>query len=140
LAQLVAFPGENALAIASMITGGTLDRHPKLRIAFSYGGGFASTLPRLMFGWHHLDFGGRTARSPLEQARSVFYDTLVYDKSTLVHLIEKFGVTQLCLVTDHSFAIQELEPVSRVDALDLTAQERELLLRSNAQRFLGECC
>jgi aminocarboxymuconate-semialdehyde decarboxylase len=27
LAQLVAFPGENALAIASMITGRTLDRH-----------------------------------------------------------------------------------------------------------------
>jgi aminocarboxymuconate-semialdehyde decarboxylase len=54
--------------------------------------------------------------------------------------MEKFGVTQLCLGTDHPFAIQELEPVSRIDALDLTAQERELLLRSNAQRFLGECC
>jgi aminocarboxymuconate-semialdehyde decarboxylase len=141
LAQLVAFPGENALAIASMITSGTLDRHPGLRIAFSHGGGgFALTLPRLMFGWHHLDFGGRTARSPLEQARSVFYDTLVYDGSTLLHLIEKFGVTQLCLGTDHPFAIQELKPVSRIDGLDLTAQERELLLRSNAQRFLGECC
>ena len=64
--------------LASMITGGTLDRHPKLRIAFSHGGGgFALTLPRLMFGWHHLDFGGRTARSPLGQAQSVFYDTLV---------------------------------------------------------------
>ena len=141
LAQLVAFPGENALAIASMITGGTLDRHPELRIAFSHGGGgFALTLPRLMFGWQHLDFGGRIARSPLEQARSVFYDTLVYDKSTLLHLIEMFGVTQLCLGTDHPFPIQELEPVSRIDALDLTAPERELLLRSNAQRFLGECC
>jgi aminocarboxymuconate-semialdehyde decarboxylase len=141
LAQLVAFPMENALAIASMITGGTLDRHPGLRIAFGHGGGgFALTLPRLMFGWHHLDFGRRTARSPVEQARSLFYDTLVYDRSTLLHLIEQFGVTQLCLGTDHPFAIQEREPVSRIDALDLTAQERQLLLRSNAQRFLGECC
>jgi hypothetical protein len=32
-------PGENALAMASMITGGTLERHPRLRIAFSHGGG-----------------------------------------------------------------------------------------------------
>jgi aminocarboxymuconate-semialdehyde decarboxylase len=140
LAQLVAFPGENALAIASMMTGGTLDRHSELRIAFSHGGGgFALTLPRLMFGWHHLDFGGRVARSPLEQARSVFYDTLVYDRSTLLHLIEKFGITQLCLGTDHPFVIQELEPVARIEALDLSPREEELLLRSNAQRFLGEC-
>jgi aminocarboxymuconate-semialdehyde decarboxylase len=141
LAQLVAFPGENALAIASMITGGTLDRHPELRIAFSHGGGgFALTLPRLMFGWQHLGFGERIARSPVEQARSVFYDTLVYDKATLLHLIEKLGITQLCLGTDHPFAIQDVEPVSRIDALNLTSQERELLLRSNARRFLGECC
>jgi aminocarboxymuconate-semialdehyde decarboxylase len=141
LAQLVAFPGENALAIASMITGGTLDRHRELRIAFSHGGGgFALTLPRLMFGWQHLDFGGRIARSPVEQARSVFYDTLVYDKPTLLHLIEKFGITQLCLGTDHPFAIQDAEPVSRIAALALTSQERKLLLRSNAQRFLGGCC
>lgn len=53
---------------------------------------------------------------------------------------KKFGVTQLCLGTDHPFAVQGLEPVSRIDALDLTAQEGELLLRSNARRFLGECC
>src|ERR1700740_2059750 len=58
LAQLGAVSGENALAIVSMITGGTLDRHPDLRIAFSHGGGgFALTLPRLMFGWQHLGFG-----------------------------------------------------------------------------------
>jgi hypothetical protein len=99
-----------------------------------------SRLPRLMFGWRHLDLGGRTARSPLEQARSVFYDTLVYDGPTLLHLVETFGVTQLCLGTDHPFAIQELEPVSRIDALDLTAHDKDLLLRSNARRFLGECC
>jgi aminocarboxymuconate-semialdehyde decarboxylase len=141
LAQLVAFPGETALAIASMMTGGTLDRHPGLRIAFSHGGGgFALTLPRLMFGWHYLDFGGRAARSPLEQARSVYYDTLVYDGPTLLHLIETFGVSQLCLGTDHPFAIQELEPVSRIDALPLTAHDKDLLLRSNARHFLGECC
>jgi aminocarboxymuconate-semialdehyde decarboxylase len=141
LAQLVAFPGENALAIASMITGGTLDRHPGLRIAFSHGGGgFALTLPRLMFGWHHLNFREKISRPPAEQARSVFYDTLVYDKSTLLHLIETFGITQLCLGTDHPFAIQDVEPVSRIDALNRNSQERELLLKSNAQRFLGECC
>src|SRR3954470_15140266 len=37
--QAVCFPNESALACASMITGGVAARHPKLRIAFSHGGG-----------------------------------------------------------------------------------------------------
>jgi len=66
----------------SLITGGILDRHPRLRIAFSHGaGGFALTLPRLAAGWDHL--GLNHQRSPWEQARSLFYDTLVYDTATL---------------------------------------------------------
>src|SRR6185369_3670035 len=46
--QAVCFPGDIALAAASMITGGIAARHPKLRIAFSHGGGALSMLlPRL---------------------------------------------------------------------------------------------
>jgi aminocarboxymuconate-semialdehyde decarboxylase len=137
LVQLVAFPGENALAAASLITGGVLDRHPNLRIAISHGGGgFALTLARLAAGWDQLDLGQR--RSPLEQARSLYYDTLVYDQHTLEHLISTFGATQLCVGTDHPFLIQDLEPVQRLDRLDVDARTRRLLLVDNALRFLGE--
>ncbi len=46
--QAVCFPGDIGLACASMITGGIGGRHPKLRIAFSHGGGVMSILlPRL---------------------------------------------------------------------------------------------
>jgi aminocarboxymuconate-semialdehyde decarboxylase len=138
LVQLLAFPGETALSVASLITGGVLERCPRLRIAVSHGGGgFALTLPRLMFGWSHigLSLGGR---SPVEQARSLFYDTLVYDASTLRHLIETFGRTQLCVGTDHPFVIQEPAPIQRIDALGLDEELRELLLSTNARRFLGE--
>lgn len=139
LMQLVAFPGETALSIASLITGGVLERHPKLRIAFAHGGGgFALTLPRLMFGWDQLKLAAATARSPIEQARSLFYDTLVYDAPTLRHLIATFGRTQLCVGTDHPFVIQDKTPVAGIDALGLDPADRELLIRGNAQRFLGD--
>ena len=39
LEQVLAFPCETGLAAASLITGGTLAKHPQLRIAFSHGGG-----------------------------------------------------------------------------------------------------
>jgi aminocarboxymuconate-semialdehyde decarboxylase len=137
LLQLVAFPGENALAAASLITGGVLDRHPKLRIAFSHGaGGFALTLPRLAAGWKQL--GLEHKRTPHQQARSLYYDTLVYDASALRHLISTFGLSQLCIGTDHPFVIQERDPVGRLGELALDDASLDLLLAGNARRFLGE--
>jgi len=137
LVQLVAFPGETALAAASLITGGVLDRHPRLRIAFSHGaGGFAMTLPRLAAGWEHLGLDQR--RTPWEQARGLYYDTLVYDAPTLRHLIDVFGATQLCIGTDHPFAIQDLRPLQRLDELQLGDEVRAQLLSGNALRFLEQ--
>ena len=77
-------------------------------------------------------------QSPAEQARKLYYDTLVYDPATLAFLIERFGITQLCLGTDHPFTIQETDPVGAVDALKLSGEHRDLLLSGNAQRFLGQ--
>ncbi|HET7669967.1 MAG TPA: amidohydrolase family protein, partial [Burkholderiales bacterium] len=51
--QAVCFPGDIGLACASMISGGIGARHPKLRIAFSHGGGVMSILlPRLVHAWN----------------------------------------------------------------------------------------
>ena len=138
LVQLLAFPSETALSVASLITGGVLERHRRLRIAASHGGGgFALTLPRLMFGWSHIG-PSPGQRTPVEQARTLYYDTLVYDAPTLRHLIETFGRTQLCVGTDHPFVIQDPAPVQRIDALGVDSELRELLLNANARRFLGE--
>jgi aminocarboxymuconate-semialdehyde decarboxylase len=136
---LVAFPCETAVTIASLMVGGTLQRHPRLRIAFSHGGGaFALVLPRLMHGWKMMGELKEKVRSPAEQARTLYYDTLVYDPKTLAFLIERFGMTQLCLGTDHPFTIQETDPVGAVEALDLAPKDSDLLLSGNAARFLAE--
>ena len=138
LVQLLAFPSETALSVASLITGGVLERFRGLRVAIGHGGGgFAITLPRLTFGWKHIGLfpDGRT---PVEQARSLYYDTLVYDAPTLKYLLETFGRTQLCIGTDHPFVIQDSAPVRRIDVLGVDEQLRELLLSGNARRFLGE--
>ena len=51
LQQVLAYPGDVGLAAASAITGNLLVRRPRLRIAFSHGGGtLASLLPRLQQG------------------------------------------------------------------------------------------
>lgn len=138
LEQIVAFPGETALSLASLVTGGLLHRHPKLRIAVSHGGGaWASVLPRLQHGWNILPaVRERTPLSPMDAARRLYYDSLVYDRLTLQHLIARFGVTQICTGSDYPFVVAEPDPVGAIEALGLTADEQALLLHGNAMRWL----
>jgi aminocarboxymuconate-semialdehyde decarboxylase len=140
LMAFIGFPLETAYCIASLMTGGTLTRHPRLRLALSHGGGaFASILPRLAHGWKSRpEITECIGVSPHEHARKLYYDTLVYDGPTLRHLIETFGVRQLCLGTDFPFDIYERHPVEAVAALKLSAGEVKLLHHDNAARFLGE--
>ena len=132
--------GNRRLPSRRLMTGGTLTRHPRLRLAFSHGGGaFASILPRLAQGWKiKPEFAERIGVSPHEHARRLYYDTLVYDSATLRHLIDTFGMRQLCIGTDYPFDIHERKPVEAVAALKLSDDDVKLLHHDNAARFLGE--
>jgi aminocarboxymuconate-semialdehyde decarboxylase len=136
---LVAFPNETALAITSLIVSGVQARFPRLRIAFSHGGGsFPMILPRLQHGWSTSEqLQEAIPRSPEEQARAFWYDTLVYSEPALAYLIQAFGLSRLMVGTDYPFAIREPFPARRIDGLGLGAPEREALLSGNARRFLG---
>ena len=140
LEQVVAFPCETALAAASLLTGGIVERYPRLRIALSHGGGaFGQVLPRLQHAWSLAPGLQRAMKSsPAELARMLFYDTLVYDPLTLRFLIDRFGVDQVIVGTDYPFAIMEAEPIRRLQEIGLSETDREKIQNSNALRFLGE--
>ncbi|KKB65137.1 aminocarboxymuconate-semialdehyde decarboxylase [Robbsia andropogonis] len=139
LLQALAYPTDVGLAAASVICTNVLTKFPKLRIAFSHGGGtLGSLLPRLdqayrVFGV--LNDSMHTA--PAVQARQFFYDTLVFDDATLRHLIDLFGSTQLMIGTDYPFAFRENDPRARVEAASADQHLRDLLLYRNAEIFLG---
>lgn len=139
LEQVVAFPGDTALAIASLITGGILERLPDLRIAVSHGGGaFAMVLPRLEHGWKTIPAVTETiARSPRTYARRLYYDSLVYDVETLGHLIKLYGVDRICLGSDYPFQIRDPDPCASVGKLGADAETVAMLRAGNARRFLN---
>jgi aminocarboxymuconate-semialdehyde decarboxylase len=138
LQQILAFPGEVGLAAASMITGGHLARFPKLRIAFSHGGGsLAMLLPRLQHAWTTLSpLREKIPGSPVEAARTMFYDNLVYDAPTIHHLIQVFGLKQIMVGSDYPFSIMDADPRARLDSLELPETDLEFLAERNAQRWL----
>ena len=139
LKALVSFPCETAFAIAGLMTSGVLSRHPGLRIAFSHGGGaFGSILPRLQYGWSELDAVRKLTQDlPTNLARRLYYDTLVYDPTTLRFLESVFGAQGLLVGTDYPFEIQERDPLGALDAAGFAPETNEAIRIGNARRFLA---
>jgi aminocarboxymuconate-semialdehyde decarboxylase len=139
LEQVVAFPGDIGLAAASMITGGTAERHPGLRIAFSHGGGaLPIMLPRIDHGWNVNPAIRETmAHAPSETARNFYCDTLTYNTATLKLALDTFGDDKIMIGTDYPFIVKEPDPHARVASLKLDAARDYALREGNAKRFLA---
>src|SRR5687768_16389629 len=114
--QAVCFPGDVALACASMITGGIASKHPKLRIAFSHGGGtMAILMPRLVHAWNVFPKAKESLKeSPATIARRFYYDELVFEPKAVRFLVETFGATQIVVGTDYPFALGDMTPLKKI--------------------------
>jgi aminocarboxymuconate-semialdehyde decarboxylase len=137
--QAVCFPGDVALACASMITGGIASRHPELRIAFSHGGGTMSILmPRLVHAWNMFPKAKESLQeSPADIARRFYYDELVFDPEAVRFLVKQFGASQICVGTDYPFALGDWTPLKTLEKTGLDEQVLAAITSANAKRFLG---
>jgi aminocarboxymuconate-semialdehyde decarboxylase len=139
LQQVLAYPSDVGLAAASVLTTNLIVRRPKLRIAFSHGGGTLSALlPRLEKAVSVFPaLREKLVMSPTEQARKLFYDTLVFDAATLQHLVAKFGASQLMIGTDYPFGFHDHAPLESIEQAGFNAETNQFLMTNNARRFLG---
>ncbi|WP_052427524.1 amidohydrolase family protein [Neobacillus niacini] len=139
LSALIGFPTENALAAASLITSGILEKFPKLKIILSHGGGnFSTLLPRLNYGWEMMDEIRQICpKRPSEYAKMMYYDTLVYDGKTLKYLIDLFGASQLMIGSDYPFIIREQFPGHWIDQLKISPEMINAIKYKNALQLFG---
>lgn len=95
-------------------------------------------LPRLQQGWGVFPaLKEAVTTDPTQQARKLYYDTLVFDAPTLRHLVGTFGTTRLMVGTDYPFNFHDRSPVQRIEESGLDEQTITRLVRSNAETFLG---
>ncbi|MBO0705380.1 MAG: amidohydrolase family protein, partial [Candidatus Dormibacteraeota bacterium] len=140
---------EIALSAASLIMGGTAERCPNLRLAFSHGaGGFPLMLPRAHYFWAGTwneeppsDGNARGAaqlpRSPYTYARRFYYDTLVFDRRALQYLVDLIGAGHLLIGSDFP-AMDREQPVGKtLRELGLPGHIVDDVTWHNALRFLG---
>ncbi|RRD21701.1 amidohydrolase family protein [Brucella pituitosa] len=139
LQQVLGYPTDVGLAIASTITGGLLLKFPKLRIAFSHGGGtFASLLPRLQQGYEVFPALKETMpEAPEVQARRLYVDSLVFDSETLRRLVSIFGEDKVMIGTDYPFNFRDADPVARIRTAFTDPSSHQRLVYANALDFLA---
>jgi len=137
--QAVCFPGDIALAAASMITGGIAARHPKLRIAFSHGGGALPILvPRLMHAWKMIPKARESlTESPAVTARRFYYDDLVFDPVAIRFLVESFGASQIVIGSDYPFNMGDPNPLGTLGEAGFDAETSAAITSLNAKKFLN---
>ncbi len=136
---MAGFPLDTGMAVASIILGGATERFPKLRWAFSHGGGtIGSMLGRLDKGYELTKaYGGKLTRKPSEIARELFYDSNVYDRDYLRHLIRHTAPGRVLLGTDYPFALMQTDPFAYLTRGGLGDAECESACVGAASEFLG---
>jgi aminocarboxymuconate-semialdehyde decarboxylase len=139
LQQVLAYPTDVGLAAASVITGNLLSLFPRLRIAFSHGGGtLASLLPRLNQGYSTFPaLKEALVEPPSVQARRLYADALVFDPDALRRVVTVFGDDKVMLGTDYPFNFSEKTPLASVEDAFADEGTRERLTFANALTFLG---
>jgi aminocarboxymuconate-semialdehyde decarboxylase len=104
LRNLLGNPAETAVALASLMFGGVLDRFPHIRFIAAHGGGVT---PFVIGRWEH----GAQVRpelahlsaSPLTLLRQTYVDSLVHGAPELRYLIEILGADRIVLGSDTPF-------------------------------------
>jgi aminocarboxymuconate-semialdehyde decarboxylase len=140
LPWLVGMPAEASRAACSLIFGGVLARLPSLRVCLAHGGGaFPFTIGRIEHGFRErpdLCAIDNTV-SPRESVPQLWFDSLVHDADSLRLLLKLAGAKRVALGTDYPFPLGEREPGALIESMtDLTADDRERLLRGTALDFL----
>jgi aminocarboxymuconate-semialdehyde decarboxylase len=134
------FPIEAGLAGASLIWGGVLAELPGLRVGISHAGGvLAQLLARGEENYQHRDpVRALLPASPMDYARSMWFDDLAFTAANLRHVVDTFGASQVTVGTDYSGAgPTDPLPAAWLDGLGLSPAEREAIGSRNALRFLG---
>ena len=133
LKNAVGRAGPTAVALARLIYGGALVRHPDLAVVASHGGGaFAAVAPRIVrnheLGWSESD------ADPHESIARLYFDSVVLDSGYLQYLVGAFGVDRFLLGSDFPFP-WEVDPVGTVTGTTLTGDEQRAVLGGNAARL-----
>ena len=128
---------EEAMAIASLMYEGILDKFPKLKVCISHGGGYMPfNFGRFNRNWlEKPSTRVNMKQPPADFLKMLWYDSCLYDAGLVKRLVEIVGEDRIMLGSD--YPVGDRKPVEFIRSCGLTTQQGDKILRGNAETFLG---
>jgi aminocarboxymuconate-semialdehyde decarboxylase len=129
---------EEAMAISSLMYDGVLEQFPKLKICISHGGGY---MPFYMgrIDRNYVEKANTRVnmkKPPIDYLRMLYFDSCVYERPVLQHLVEKVGADRVLLGSD--YPVGEVKPIEFVTGTEaLSRAQKEQIVATNAAALLG---
>jgi aminocarboxymuconate-semialdehyde decarboxylase len=126
---------DTTVTLARMLYAGIPARYPNAKIIVAHGG---AALPYVLgrLTRNHLMHKESTA-DPVESFGHLYFDSVLFDPSTVEFLVAKTGAGRVLLGSDYPFPIGDLEPRAVVQAAELKPDERALILGGTAAGLLS---
>ena len=134
---VLGFAHDETVAVAQMIFGGALDRHPGLSLHIPHAGGNAPWLKgRFEMALAKRPWARGLLRRPFEEVwRQISFDCLVKAGANMEFLVRAEGADRVLLGTNFAGWDQDDAIVAKVEALPVTEAERDAILAGNARRL-----
>jgi aminocarboxymuconate-semialdehyde decarboxylase len=114
---------DTSIAIARLLYSGHLTKYPDVNVILSHGG---AALP-MALGRLRRSFETTPADNvdPMLGFRKLYFDSIVYDATTLKFVCDIAGADRVLMGTDLPFAIGDHDPVNFIDSVPLSEKERQ---------------
>jgi len=136
---VIGFAHDETAAVAHMIYGGVLARHPRLRVHIPHGGGTAPYLRgRMATALGRRQWGKALRERPFDELwAQLSFDCLVGTPAAMQFLIASEGPSRVMLGTNFAGWDQEDAIVAQVNSLPLSAEQRAAVLGATAASYFG---
>jgi len=132
-------PLDSTVAIGYLVFDGVLERFPRLKIVSAHGGGYVSHYPGRMDHMWDARADARTVlkKKPRQSLARLYFDTVVFDREQLRHLVSLWGADHIVVGTDYPYDMGWYDPRGFLDGCQfLTDGDRAKILGLNAARLL----
>jgi len=132
-------PLDSTVAIGYLVFDGILERFPRLKIVSAHGGGYVAHYPGRMDHVWGARVDARTVlkKKPRQSLAKLYFDTIVFDREQLRHLVNLWGADHVVAGTDYPYDMGWYDPRGFVEGCDfLNEADRARILGLNAAKLL----
>jgi aminocarboxymuconate-semialdehyde decarboxylase len=139
LDNLIGNVTDTAVAAASLIFGGVMERLPNLKVYLAHGGGSCPFVRgRWDHGWRARANESRIKQPPSAYLARLYFDALTHSPDALAFLVAWAGADHVMMGTDYPFDMGDASPVETIEAnAALSVEQKRAILGESAASLFG---